>query len=344
MADDTPQFWDGYTKYWDGYGRRAPKDPTLSQKLEAIMSKEIPCCWDEAAYLEQNKDVKLAVEKGSVASGWSHYERSGKKEGRQPCWISSDEFKNLVGTKFKANYIIATWSGPRREGNDEYHADPAHYVTQHIKSLQKYAHSLAQITVVVPDNPNEPAAFTTAIEALPKKIQNADVVVVRRKNQGQSYGGYSHVFGQYRSEFTYYFFIEDDYIFVKDNFDLELIKLLEMKRPQNCGYLCSLVTKLERRPHTAISNGIAKADTLERVWDKFKCLPHGTPNLANEYDCTPQLQFGWAFLEIGAQLQDYRDHYRAPFNDAGFLKIYGYEKNPDLLIPTQFLTKLGYEL
>jgi len=339
---DNPQFWDGYTKYWDGYGRRS-QDPGVTESLQAIMSKQIPNCWDDVAYLKQNRDVKVAVEKGVIQSGWLHFKNNGIKEGRPPCWLSRDALREVV-LACKSNYVIATWSGPRRLGNDEYEEDSAVYIKQHIKSLQYYKHALSQITVVVPHNPDEPPEFTAAINSLPEKIQDAKVVVLRRENNGQSYGGYSDVFGQYKSEFTYYFFIEDDYIFVKDDFDLELVKLLEYKRTNNCGYLCSMVTKLDRRPHTAISNGIAKSDTLQSVWDKFGNLPHSKIKEEMTYDCGPQLRFGWAFLEVGTQLQDYLDHFRAPFNDGGKLVIYGNKENPDLLIPIQFMSELGIDL
>lgn len=332
MKNETPNFWDGYL-------RKAPKDYT-----SPIPSHEIPCCWSDEVYLEKNPDVTNAVKEGHLTSGWFHYKNNGFKEGRAPAWKNPDEFREILLSTFKINYVIATWSGPRRAGNDTYHQDRGFYVKKHLNSLKKYKNSISQITIAVPENPEEPKSFTSAINSVPSKIQNAEVVVTRRPNIGQSYGSYSQIYGQYKDAFTYYFFIEDDYVFVKDDFDLDLIRLLEWKRTRNCGFLCSMVSMYARKPHAAISNGIARSDTLAAVWKKFGCLPHGPKNQDVGYSTSPQLEFGWGFLESGTTLQDYLEYFRAPFNDAGTLKMYGNERNPDLLIPAQFIQELGYNL
>ena len=99
---------------------------------------KIPYHWNEAAYLQQNLDVAKAVKKGVLNSGWHHYLISGKKEKRLPSFYS---FKDFIkkGT-LSINYVLATWSGTRREGNDEYHEDRLLYLRDHIKSLQFFEH------------------------------------------------------------------------------------------------------------------------------------------------------------------------------------------------------------
>jgi len=77
----------------------------------------------------------------------------------------------------KANYVIATWSGERL--SHVYH-DPVIRLSAHINHLYAVHHDLSQITIVVPYNPEEPVAFTTYINSLPKTIENTKVVVLRR--------------------------------------------------------------------------------------------------------------------------------------------------------------------
>jgi hypothetical protein len=47
-------------------------------------SQEVPLAFDEAFYLEANPDVRAAVEDKIFRSGYEHYQRHGKAEGRLP--------------------------------------------------------------------------------------------------------------------------------------------------------------------------------------------------------------------------------------------------------------------
>jgi len=134
----------------------------------------------------------------------------------------------------KINYVIASWSGYRRNGNERYQQDITFYVKEHLKSLEITAHSIAQITLAVPNNPEEPEQFIKYIESLPKHINGVPLVIFHRENRGQSYGSYSDVFLKYRGSFDYFIFIEDDYIFMLNNFDEILIQMFEAS--ENCGY------------------------------------------------------------------------------------------------------------
>lgn len=298
---------------------------------------DIPALWDEKSYLQKNRDVKDAILSLKFKSGWEHYLTHGIKEKRFPHWIDPDTARN----RFRVNCVIATWSGPRRAGNDKYHTDPTTYLKAQIASLQKFKHGLAQITIAVPENPREPADFTNYLNQLPTKIGTVDVVIIRRKNVGQSYGSYSDIYLKYGRFFDYYILIEDDYVFVKDHFDLELMTQFELKA--KCGFLCQYVSLFDGKWHAAISNGITKSEILEKIVVEFDRIPHG-PVDKFTYGVAPQLEFSWAFMDVGYVLYDLMEKYRAPYNDAGKLKFYGNKSGPDLLVPVQFLDHLGYQL
>jgi len=182
---------------------------------------------------------------------------------------------------------------------------------------------------------------------LPSTINGASLVVIDRENRGQSYGSYSHVYGRYRQQFDYYIFIEDDYIFMKDHFDNILVEIFETRK--NCGFLCSLAKKFDRRRHAAISNGMSSSKALEKVWQAHDgILPHGKS--VEGYQALPQLLFSWGFLDAGLTIQDLTDEYDAPFNELGKMIVYGrgskltLHPRPDknLIIPIQFKKKLEY--
>jgi hypothetical protein len=221
----------------------------------------------------------------------------------------------------KINYVIATWTGKRRRGNEAHRYDKTLYLKEQLRLLEEYPHDLSRITVVAPHNKRELARDTEYLAGLDGTVVGGSpVVTIRRENKGHSYGSYSHVFGLDRSlgagkssEFDYYIFMEDDYAFVQDNFDQKMVNMFEGK--DNCGYLCSLVTDFEDRGHAAISNGIASSAVLEKVWEQHGCLP--SSNFTTTYHCQSQLQFSWAFLDAGYQLHDFTDQYSVLFNETG---------------------------
>ncbi len=238
----------------------------------------------------------------------------------------------------KINYVIATWTGHRRKGNEPHRWDKAWYLKEHLRMLGKYQHSLDQITVVAPYFNREPAEVTKFLEDLDgTAVSGTPVVVLRRENRGHSYGSYSHVYEKYRDAFDYYILVEDDCVFVKDNFDQIMVNLFLEK--ENCGFLCCLVDffgKTASDPgklHAAISNGIASKESLEKVWRLKGEIP--SSKFTTTYHCQSQLQFSWGFIEAGLKLQDFTNRYNVIFNETGELQRFG--SNPEhLMIALQF--------
>jgi hypothetical protein len=252
------------------------------------------------------------------------------------------------------NYVVGCWSGNRRRGNEQYHEDRTYYLKCQLEALSKKTHKLDQITFVIPHNSGEPEEFSKFVEEMPKKIKKTKVVVLRRENKGQSYGSYSHAFGLYRDKFDYYIFLEDDYVFCRNRFDSRLVNIY--KKHENCGFLCALVfptspvapeselSKYSQLPHASISNGIAKTEVLEKIWEKFGCLPHSYEvNVGRNYSSVPQLVFSWAFIRVGTagRLVFFeRDtgkriiyQYQPDITQANPLQL---ETQKDFIIPVQF--------
>jgi hypothetical protein len=237
----------------------------------------------------------------------------------------------------KVNYVIATWTGNRRRGNEAHRYDKTLYLKEQLRLLGVYSHALSQITIVAPYNKGELARDTEYLSGLEGTVVGGTpVIVVRRENRGHSYGGYSHVYGLDRNAdnaFDYYIFMEDDYAFVQDNFDQKMINMFERKN--NCGYLCPLVTDFEGKRHAAISNGVASREVLEKIWEKHGCLP--SSNFTTTYHCQSQLQFSWAFLDVGYELHDFTDSYNVLFNETGKCIRFGAQPRT-LMAAVQFNT------
>jgi len=278
-------------------------------------------------YSTDNESILNAVASRYQATPYTYYQVS-------PTW-KFDSDKKFTD---KINYVIATWSGPRRQGNDEYHENSVIYIDKHLKSLSTLKHNLAQITLVIPFNPEESKEFRDFIKQLPTHINQTPLKLLKRGNLGQSYGSYSDAFMTYRRLFNYFIFIEDDYVFAQDNFDQVMVQMFNSC--ENCGFLCSFVSTALRGelPHGAISNGISNTEILNSIVKKYGELPYGEDSTVEDsaYTATPQLEFTRSFIEVKKRLYDYLTVYNAPFNDGGKYKIYGSEKDKSLIVPIQY--------
>lgn len=211
------------------------------------------------------------------------------------------------------NYVIASWSGPRRNIVYQPHTkDPAFYIREHLESLRVLRHNLSQITLVVPQNKKEPPAFTEFVSIVEKagKINGTPLVVYRRKNIGLSYGSWSDVFGHYRSTFSHYIFTEDDYKFSQDNFD----SILKSYMTEKTAYVAGLVRPMYNFPlHAAVAIGLCKSEALENVWVKYGCLPHASDSNYHSAEQIGQIGMSQAMIRQGWKLRDVTDKYSVHF-------------------------------
>jgi hypothetical protein len=236
-------------------------------------------------------------------------------------------------------YAMASWSGSRTNVTFD-----DSYVERHIEQLKKIKNNITQISIGNPDNPSKRLEFEEYIKSL-TNVSGVPVVVHDVPNIGRSYGQWSRMYEQYRNQFDYYIFVEDDYQPALDNFDTVLIDMYEKK---NCGFLCGLILdktgrygiKAER--HAGITNGIASSSALEKVRDRFCCLPHDMGEYANG-----QIIFSNGFLESGLSIAEYIDtgEYRALYYDQNEkIRIYGPNKNAkDIFSPAQIIGKKSFQ-
>lgn len=225
----------------------------------------------------------------------------------------------------KVNYFLATWSGPRRAG----HMNGELLTHIHLQKLKNIDQKLSQITIGHPHNYRESKKYTEWMKNLNgSEINGTPVVVENITNEGYSYGQYSKMFDRH-DDFDYYILTEDDYVPVKNNFDL---KLVDFYKRSECGFLCGLSTPVlaegaEPWNHAAISWGITSKEVLKENKKTYgRVLFHG-PDLA-------QVNFSWGFTSSGFKIEDVRKEYCVPFHGPDkTIKYYGDRKKPTLFEP-----------
>jgi len=213
----------------------------------------------------------------------------------------------------KTNLVIATWSGLRSDGRiesqDKYFAkDRSVYIRAQIHQLSTLQHNLDQITIAVPKNTNEPKEFTQFINKIPCEIKNTPVKIIRRSNVGHSYGSFNSVYEKYRNQFDFYILLEDDYVFVLDYFDEILIKIIQRKGGDLLA--TDIVPGPYNIPHAPLTNAMCRTTALEKIYNYFGHLPHGTTpahkwknrQIRKAPFSYSQLAFNYAFIELGLKM------------------------------------------
>ena len=234
----------------------------------------------------------------------------------------------------RINYVIAVWSGKRRGGV----ADDTYFLNKHLISLKNRSHELKQITISIAHNPEESPRFKRYIDNLAKEIAGVPVKIIRRPNDGLSYGAFVDAFYLYGSHFDHYIFVEDDYVFCKNDFDKILLQMFSAS--PHCGYLASLIGKArneeECKPHIIIPNGITSTKNLQSIKKRLGRIPfaEGITDIV-KYSSLPKMSFSYPFLDIKKWLYDIQSHFSVPIDDGGQLVKQGSSSLDPLLLPTQ---------
>ena len=234
----------------------------------------------------------------------------------------------------KLNYVIAAWTGPRR--NDR-HPDGSFYLRTHLAVLAALRHNLAQVTVVIPDNPNQPTGVDAFIDSLHgSRLCGTPVVVLRRENVGLSYGSFAFAYETFGGAFDYYLFVEDDYLFVRDDFDQTLIDLF--REIPECGYLCGLTQEQNGKPFAGISNGLTSKEILAHVRERHGKIPFG-PTAQEEYRSVSHVVFTTSIRDLGYRISDTTGHFLTPYFDSRTQTIreFAPERREYLIVPTQMI-------
>lgn len=232
----------------------------------------------------------------------------------------------------RLNYVIAAWGGPRRSDDLRAEIDRTFFLRQHLAQLERVPHTLAEITIVIPESPREDPDFTAYVEKLPFPI-------IRRSNAGFSYGSWTEAHRQTRDRFDGYIFVEDDYVFVEDHFDQ---RLLDIATRHHAEFVCGAVLPFHRYGweapvmHPGIALGYCSTAAMDR-WAAFRNpMPYAT--IAENYQDAEFWQVLWGadFTELNIKMVDWREDFAAPFwTNTKQLCWYGPREARPLVLPLQ---------
>ena len=229
----------------------------------------------------------------------------------------------------RINYVIATWSGWRRNPSTE-------YLKKHLQRLFELKWDLiAQITVVRPAG-SDSEEFYNIDPNIRKHI-----VILDRPENDRSYGQFLFAYKQYEGYFTHYIIVEDDYIPNIDHFDLVLFSIMEEK---GCDYLCGKYGRFRKTDplHPQQNQGIVKSSAFRKILAD-NCNPTFHKNGIE--DGQEQSMFAELFTKNGLKIADYSDRFPIPYFDR-YLRYFSEAKGFDTpFVPYQCLyhRAFGYE-
>ena len=186
-------------------------------------------------------------------------------------------------------------------------------------------HDLAQITVVSHGGRQD------YLDYLPQ----VPFPLISRANVGMSYGAWDEGWKAY-PDFDYFIFLEDDYVFVRDHFELAMVEMFEYwSNLDSCGG-CSYVCSYTREPnHPAISNGITSGAILRQMGG----VPGAAAMTYQEAEHYGQIGWGKAGQRVknplsnnGFMVRDMGHRFQAPFADMNEGVVWYYPNAPELLI------------
>lgn len=224
----------------------------------------------------------------------------------------------------KVNYVITTWSGPRREPN-------LNYLKNHLINLLSLKHNLSQITIVKPIVNGCNMSYYE-VDNLINKF-NCDVKILEKyDNIGQSYGQFFHAYETYKNEFDYYIFVEDDYMVDIDHFDEILVD--EFVEQKVDGFLCSYCGPTPTDPvgGASISNGIISTNCMSKIYDSFP-NPIQKINDREGYMC--QINFSKLIWESNLNFKDISQKYRVPYFGTYVVEYGRTDTDKSIFIPHQ---------
>ena len=224
----------------------------------------------------------------------------------------------------KVNYVITTWSGPRREPN-------LSYLKNHLINLLSLKHNLSQITIVKPVVDGCDMSYYE-VDNLINKF-NCDVKILEKyDNMGQSYGQFFYTYETYKNEFDYYIFVEDDYMVDIDHFDKILVS--EFVEQKVDGFLCSYCGPTPTDPvgGASISNGIISTNCMSKIYNLFS-NPIQKINDREGYMC--QINFSKLIWESELTFRDFSQKYRVPYFGTAVIEYGRTDTSESIFIPHQ---------
>jgi RimJ/RimL family protein N-acetyltransferase len=224
----------------------------------------------------------------------------------------------------KVNYVITTWSGPRREPN-------LSYLKNHLLNLLSLKHNLSQITIVKPIVDGCNMSYYE-VDNLISRF-NCDVKILEKyDNVGQSYGQFFHAYETYKNEFDYYIFVEDDYMVDIDYFDKILVS--EFVDQKVDGFLCSYCGPTPTDPvgGASISNGVISTNCMSKIYDLF---PNPIQKINNIEGYICQINFSKLIRESNLHFKDISKKYRVPYFGTYVIEYGRTDTSESIFIPHQ---------
>jgi hypothetical protein len=218
--------------------------------------------------------------------------------------------------------LVIVCSGyPRRFADTDYGMDPAIYLKRQHHSLSRLRYDCAVVLV----NHGGCKAYNDYLDTLRDTYE-----VLDKPNVGMSLGAFAAAWRKF-PDFDYYILSEDDYMFVMDYFDRELIAL--MKTVPNCGYMCQVVDWSVHAggAFPGAQDGIATRELMEAIG----IFPFENEPSQHGFGERAQFGFGMAIKEAGYVLADTGVRFKAPFFCRKGLTMH-YAEAPEMIkVPSQ---------
>lgn len=235
----------------------------------------------------------------------------------------------------KTNLVITSYCGNRRQKYN----NPVSDLKIHYEWLHNVKHNLDLITLVCTTD----STFSKEYFAELEKFTNSKDInceVLFRENFGASYGSFSYAFSKYKSDFDFYYFLEDDYALVEDNFDTNLIE--QIHNDNQIGYIPAFCGRKDQMAHGSIPSGMFNTKALSAITDKNGKFTYGTENTYwghQGYEASQYLQ-AQQILDENYKIIDNLDKKRSWFfgstDDHETIMCFEYEKfDKEIIIPTQ---------
>ena len=287
-------------------------------------------------YLKNKNYASLWVFEDNFAK--KLYESLGFVENGETKLVRNRKYIKMIYKNYKTCYVINFYFGDRRKTPKIYNEDRLIFLKKQIEYLKKIKHNVDNIVFSFNLNHDDFNIIYGYINNIPKRIQNSNIEIVLRKNNGMSYAAWSEYTIKNIDRFDYFIYNEDDYFFSVDNFDKYLVDTFE--KYDNCGYLCAISREPSGwnnfKKHAGYAGGITNRKNIKKVFDDFKLF---SKIEGNEYKMGESLQidFTHCFVKNGMEIYDVREKYRVPFsttleNEPDVIYFFNYN-NEDLLIP-----------
>lgn len=244
-------------------------------------------------------------------------------------------------------YIVSFYFGNRRRTVSEFEEDRLLFLKKQIETLQTYSHNLDKIIFSFNVEPEHYGYINKALKIIPQNIQNTSTEVIIRENKGFSYSAFSEAFNNNKDKYDYFIFNEDDYFLVENNWDEYLIR--KYNTFPDPGYLCAIQRDEDEwngyKSHAGHTFGIASTSALNKVWEKYGCLPNSY-EIDYEIQQKVQINFSHAFFEVGLKVYDIREDYRVSFamteNFHEDIWRWFWWNEKDLIVPAIILLNKSY--